>query len=388
MAKTTKSVQLFFQEQPSDKVYNAEIVEDGGQYTVKVEWGRRGAKLSTGTKAVKVTLAAAEKAFDKVVKQKTKKGYEVVTNEHQPAEVAPAAGEGSASKVAGEMRERFGSKAQLLNAVDDDRLEKLLSDEAFIAQQKLDGMRVLAHIQDDAIIATNRNSEISTFLDSATTISKALAKAPAGTIFDGELVHGKSPVYWIFDLLANGDTDLTTLSYSERYEQLTSDSFTATFKSKSVRLVPTATTEADKRKLLATLKKKSAEGIVLKESMAKYTSGRPASGGTALKYKFIKTADVVITENAGNAYRMAAHDGESLRLVGKVFAGTTNESRAELDRLLGDGVSPIAEVKYLYATDDLILFQPVFVRLRDDKDASECQINQLEQTDRSGLDEI
>ena len=102
----------------------------------------------------------------------------------------------------------------------------------------------------------------------------------------------------------------------------------------------------------------------------------------------MKTADVVITKNVGNAYQMAAFEDGALREIGKVFAGTTNESRAELDRLLGDGVTPVAEVKYLYATDDKVLFQPVFVRTRDDKEASACTIDQLVQTDRRGLKEI
>ena len=47
--------------------------------------------------------------------------------------------------------------------------------------------------------------------------------------------------------------------------------------------------------------------------------------------------------------------------VGKVFAGTTNESRKELDALLAAGQAPVAEVKYLYATADQ-LQQPAFVR--------------------------
>jgi bifunctional non-homologous end joining protein LigD len=65
-----------------------------------------------------------------------------------------------------------------------------------------------------------------------------------------------------------------------------------------------------------------------------------------------------------------------------VFAGTTNESRAELDERLGAGERPVAEVRYLYATDDEQLYQPVFVRLRDDKPATECSRGQLEKTRR------
>jgi bifunctional non-homologous end joining protein LigD len=87
-------------------------------------------------------------------------------------------------------------------------------------------------------------------------------------------------------------------------------------------------------------------------------------------------------ENAGNAYRMAVWDGDVLLDVGKVFAGTTNDSRKQLDALLGAGQRPVAEVRYLYATAELQLYQPVFVRLRDDKPGEACVRSQLVDTDR------
>jgi bifunctional non-homologous end joining protein LigD len=379
MAETTvRSIELFFQEQPSDKVYNVALVCEDGAYTVRVEWGRRGANLSRGTKAVKVELAAAEKAYDKVVRQKTRKGYEVATADNRPAEVAPPAGEGSASKVAGDQRARLAQRAQLLNPVAESELEALVTSDALVAQQKLDGMRVLLHVVDGQVVATNREGQITAV---AAAITGAFCGAPEGTIFDGELVGDR---YWAFDLLAYGDEDLREAGYVDRYERLAG----VGVETDEVALVPTAWTEADKRRLLAALEAASAEGIVFKERDAPYTMGRPASRGAQLKFKFTKSADVVIVENAGNAYRMAVyHEGE-LHIAGKVFAGTTNESRAELDRLLAGGVNPVAEVRYLYATDDHVLYQPVFVRLRDDKPAVECLRDQLIQTDRRGLTEI
>lgn len=377
---TVKSIKLFFQEQPSDKVYNVALVETGGAYTVRVEWGRRGANLNKGTKAVNVELAAAEKAYEKVVKQKTRKGYEVLSEENKPAEVAPPAGEGSASKVAGDQREKLGQRAQLLNSIADDGVETLLASDAIVAQQKLDGMRVLLHIVEGKAVATNREGQI-TALASTSEVAAAFRGAPEGSIFDGELV-GRD--YWVFDLIAYGDEDLREAGYEERYERLCGIGV----ETDGVIVVPTAWDEDEKRRLFAALEAQNAEGIVFKERDAPYTMGRPASGGAQLKYKFTKSADVVITENAGNAYQMAVYHRGELRPAGKVFAGTTNESRAELDRMLVAGEVPVAEVKYLYATDDHVLFQPVFVRLRDDKDAADCVRDQLIQTDRRGLARI
>jgi len=122
--------------------------------------------------------------------------------------------------------------------------------------------------------------------------------------------------------------------------------------------------------------------MVFKHRDAPYTSGRPASGGTQRKYKFIKSADVMIVENAGNAYRMVVWDGRQLFEVGRVFAGTTNASRRDLDDRLAGGERPVAEVRYLYATDDHQLFQPVFVGVRTDKPAADCVRAQLVSTDR------
>jgi hypothetical protein len=69
-----------------------------------------------------------------------------------------------------------------------------------------------------------------------------------------------------------------------------------------------------------------------------------------------------------------------------VFAGTTNETRRQLDELLAAGETPVAEVRYLYATDADILYQPVFVQLRDDKDAADCGIGQLVRTSRAAVE--
>lgn len=72
---TIKTIELFFQEGASDKVYNAEILEQGGKFTVSVAWGSRAVKLDTGSKAVKVSRADADKMFDKLVREKRGKGY-------------------------------------------------------------------------------------------------------------------------------------------------------------------------------------------------------------------------------------------------------------------------------------------------------------------------
>jgi bifunctional non-homologous end joining protein LigD len=372
-----RSIQLFFQEGKSDKVYNATLIDEGDdKYSVEVEWGRRGAKLSRGRKANKVALAAAEKAYDKLVREKTSKGYEELTETVQPQAVAPPEGQGSGSRATG-VREKIGQAAQLLNPIDEDELEVWLADDRVIAQQKVDGSRVLVHISEQ-IRASNRAGQLTTI---HTSIVEALESIPAGTVIDGELVAGEDgPVYWLFDVLQIANEDLRGLGYLERWQRLDGEIEPAI--DHPIRILDYAQGHAAKRSLYEKLRAAQAEGIVFKRHDAPYESGRPSSGGPQLKHKFIKSADVVILENAGNAYRMGVYEGEQLREIGKVFAGTSNDSRAELDARLAAGEQPIAEVRYLYATDDDQLYQPVFVRLRDDKDPQACLLAQLEKTRR------
>jgi len=363
-----KEIELFYQEGTSDKVYNAMIVKDGDAFTVKVAWGRRGSTLNTGSKAVKVPLAAAQKKYDSLVREKTNKGYQPITTELQPAAVAPPVGEGSGSK-APRARAKVGHAAQLLTPIDDDELDTFLADDTMIAQQKIDGQRVIAHVGEAEVLVTNRDGQ-KTKVDMR--VFEGLAYLPHGTIVDGELMDDG---YWLFDILQLGDEDVRERGYLDRWGVLDGELEPAL--TGDVRVVPIASGRAAKKKLHDKLRKAGAEGLVFKDRDAPYTPGRPSSGGTQRKHKFIKSADVVVIENAGNAYLMAVYDGRSLFECGKVFAGTTNASRKALDAALGRGEKPICEVRYLYATDDHQLYQPVFVRSRDDKPAKQCVRTQL-----------
>ncbi len=372
-----KSIQLFFQEGASDKVYIATILEDGGAYTVKVEWGRRGSALNRGNKAVKVSLDSAEKTFAKLVREKTAKGYQPITEDVKPAAVAPPEGEGSGSKVAGK-RTKVGPAAQLLNAIDESELDAFLLDDRYVAQQKLDGYRVVARVERGRVVATNRAGQETQVPDP---VRDGVSGLPHGTVVDGEVVaHEEGHVYWLFDVLAVAGRDVTGLGYVARWELL--DGELEPGLSGPVRVLGLASSHRDKRALHDKLAAARAEGVVFKDARAPYKPGRPASGGEQRKHKFVKSADVVLVANAGNAYRMAVFDGGRQLEVGKVFAGTTNESRRRIDELLGAGERPVAEVKYLYATEDEQLFQPVFVRLRDDKEPAECLRGQLQKTSR------
>jgi bifunctional non-homologous end joining protein LigD len=290
-------------------------------------------------------------------------------------------GEGSGSKATG-VRKRVGRVAQLLNPVDSHEVEALLASDAVVAQQKLDGTRVLCHVVEGEVLPTNRSGQKTAMGGS---VLKGLIHLPHGTVVDGEVVkHDGEEIYWLFDVLEFAGEDVSSETYEQRFARL-SDEIEPGL-SEPVRVLETAWTKTQKRTLYERLQQSGAEGIVFKQKRAPWSAGRPSSGGTQLKCKFVSSADVVLVENAGNAYRMQVYEGGTLRDVGKVFSGTTNESRAELDAQLANGKRVVAEVRYLYATDDLNLFQPVFVRARSDKPERQCTLEQLKQTNREVVD--
>lgn len=76
--KLVREENLWFHEGTSDKVYHVELCETGAdQYVVNFKYGRRGGALKEGTKTVfPVNRDTAEKLFNALMAEKTKKGYQ------------------------------------------------------------------------------------------------------------------------------------------------------------------------------------------------------------------------------------------------------------------------------------------------------------------------
>lgn len=75
--KLVQQTCLYFQQGSSDKVYEVDLCEVGAnQYVVNFRFGRRGAALKEGTKTTApVIRTEADKIFNALVAEKTKKGY-------------------------------------------------------------------------------------------------------------------------------------------------------------------------------------------------------------------------------------------------------------------------------------------------------------------------
>lgn len=85
--KLVCQTKLQFKEGNSDKVYEVDLCESGEKYFVNFRYGRRGTELKEGTKTTApVNLTEAEKIFQKLVDEKTRKGYHVIGESNQTAE--------------------------------------------------------------------------------------------------------------------------------------------------------------------------------------------------------------------------------------------------------------------------------------------------------------
>lgn len=135
-------ITLFFRQGSSDKVYQAAIEQRKDGYVVNFAYGHRGSTLTTGSKTpVAVDYDAARAIYEKLVKEKMAKGYTVGEDgtPYQHSEKQPS-----------------GIQCQLLNPIDDDQIEKLLTDPAYWMQEKWDGRRLLIRKRDGIITGINR----------------------------------------------------------------------------------------------------------------------------------------------------------------------------------------------------------------------------------------
>ena len=349
-ADAIKAASLFYKDGSSDKEYHASIEASGEGFVVNFAYGRRGSTLATGTKTqTPVSIDKATKIFDKLVSEKTAKGY-------TPSEDGVAfAGTENAGRVS-------GHQAQLLNAITETELEALLLNPEFVAQEKFDGERRGVVISQTGAQGINRKG---LFVALPEVVAAALVETiSAETLLDAEQV---GDILYVFDITKANGVTVSDLPYRTRMEHLAR---TVT-DSSSVRIVKTAITTAEKRALYAELQSRKAEGIVLKRIDSPYIAGRPNSGGSQLKYKFVDSAQVIVQgHNDKRSVQMAVvEEGGGTSNVGSVTIPPNKPV---------PGVGSIIEVQYLYAFPNGSLFQPVYLGERTDLTDADCNRDQLE----------
>src|SRR5688572_2421505 len=142
MTETEENVMLSYREGSSDKVYQAHLRPQGGGWVVEFAYGRRGGALKASTKTdVPLPYVEAHRVYERLVAEKMAKGYT------QDAGGVPFSGTEKAGR-------KTGNVPQLLNPVED--LEAVVLDDAFWAQEKFDGVRIMLERHASEVVGSNR----------------------------------------------------------------------------------------------------------------------------------------------------------------------------------------------------------------------------------------
>jgi bifunctional non-homologous end joining protein LigD len=342
-----QSIELYFQEGSSDKVYRAAVEPSGDGFVVNFAYGRRGATLTAGTKTqTPVSYSEAVAIYTKLVKSKTAKGYQPVADETDTAG-------GTGMVMADCVREDTGLRAQLLNPITTLRdVGHYLRHHFWCAQEKHDGRRLLVKKTGIELIFANRRGQS---CGCPLPVRDALAKLPGDFFIDGECVGNK---YYAFDLLEHDGNDMRPKPYMDRATALCE---MLPGSDQTVTIVDTALDTREKRDMFKQLQANGREGIVFKDLRAAWHAGHAAGDGVAIKFKFWQTCSCIVS--AVNAKRSVA-----LELGGKAIGNVTIPPCHDIPT-----PGQVVEIRYLYVTGQGgSLYQPVYLGVRDDVDPAEC----------------
>jgi bifunctional non-homologous end joining protein LigD len=280
--------------------------------------------------------------------------------------------------------------------------KEILKSTEFVFEPKLDGYRALCEKKAGTLRFTSRNNRDITceFPDLA---FGDLIKADC--VLDGEIViydekgnpsfsllqrrkhHDRLPTYVAFDILELEGRNLKTLPLSTR-KRILAD---VVEEGRNLQTMPGTD---DGERLWDVVKARHLEGVMAKRRESVYATGRSHAW---LKIKDEKTVDCVIVGYVTKTRTIASlalglYDVDSLTYVGQVGTGLSESLLDELAKALVRASSDVAlpknvqavvpdkvcEVRYLQYTKDHRLRGPVFVRMRDDKPAEECTIDQVQ----------
>jgi bifunctional non-homologous end joining protein LigD len=289
------------------------------------------------------------------------------------------------------------------------------SDDDWLFEIKWDGVRALATVGITVSLRSRNDKELAGHFPE---LSELLTLAP-GTVLDGEIVvmrggkpdmqallprlQGATPgtnaapvTYIVFDILRLGADDLTHLPLVERRRILT------TAVREGAHVVISSPVEGKGEYYYRAAIAKGLEGVMAKRKDSPYEPG--VRSGAWLKIRARKTCDCVIVgytpgrggrSTAFGALLLGLYDEKNLVPVGKVGTGFPDRLLTELMEKFATLITPVpqlhgisgkvtwlepvlvCEVGYMEVTREEKLRIPRFIRLRTDKPAVACTIDQL-----------
>jgi bifunctional non-homologous end joining protein LigD len=355
-------ISLYFRDERSDKEYHLQLLGKDDGFVVNYQNGPRGGTLASGTKTPKpLDYEAARKKYDKVVREKTSKGY--------------TEGESGQAYQSTSLEEHFtGIVPQLLNPLTEEEAQQLIEDPLYILQEKFDGERRLVRLDkaDGTVCATGINRRGLAVALPVRVVEALVATLATQTplALDGEMV-GEQLV--VFDVLEFEGRNLREETLQSRLASLNrvAEALSGAQAGTDVTVAETHWCTGPKRETYERLKSQGREGAVFKRLTATYTAGRPNSGGPQRKRKFTHSATVFVEKtNAGKrsvAVGVLDVDGKTVAL-GSVKIPTNHEIPEK---------GALVEVEYLYAFRGGSLFQAQYRGARKDLERSAASVQQL-----------
>jgi bifunctional non-homologous end joining protein LigD len=295
-------------------------------------------------------------------------------------------------------------------------------------EPKYDGIRVLAFTTaaDVKLITRNGKDKAAQFPEVVAALKKLASQTKRAFLLDGEIValidgkparfqelqsrmHVKEPrmierhststpaAIVLFDILVDGDDALITKPWTERRAQL----LKLVGKRISPHLWVTESIEGDGKKMLDRARRQGWEGIIAKRVDSTYEPGKRPRSWLKLKIEFREefvvggyTEPRNAREHIG-ALLLGYYDKNRFIYAGHTGGGFTREGLSDMYKRLSPlerktspfeetpktnekahWVKPevVVEVKFSEWTADRRLRQPIFVGLRDDKDAKDVEI--------------
>src|SRR6266849_129880 len=206
--KETETIELYFQQGSSDKVYHLQLESIEEQWSVNAQWGRCGSALQNDAKVSSVAYAEAKRVYDRIIREKTGKGYriaEATTNGNTPISVGLPS-----------VKEHSGHTPELLTPIEEQDALRLVQDASWWFQQKFDGRRLAVQKAEGKYSGINKLGQIVP-IDSRLAESLNLVQAQ-GFLADGEITDSR---FYIWDLLSVNDMDLRIQPYEILYAYLT-----------------------------------------------------------------------------------------------------------------------------------------------------------------------
>lgn len=275
-------------------------------------------------------------------------------------------------------------KPMKLSHVDDPAtVEALLRDEMWAVQQKMDGTfgRAVLRYGEPPLMTQNgvdplkhtaATQHLSRIWDGLSRLQFQLTQPGDMIALEGEIMLA-SGEFRVFELVHAEWDGLLQVHHEHVWHRRNWVRETlATLMDYPVIQVRTARKEATKRELLDRCRTQGVEGVVFKKIDSPYQPGTRTKD--VLKYKFVKTADVVVTavdrpDPKHGSFSFAIYQDGELVPLGRCSA--IGKPHVE--------VGDVIEVAFLYRDPNgRGLVQPRMTRVREDKPAEACQVDQFQ----------